>query len=195
MTSLEKTSQPSRPIQLANFALSQTAWFAAVLGAAHRMPLPGTAVVLAVIGWHLAASARPTVEVRLILLVSLIGFFAESVNTLLGNVAYPSGQPFMDFAPYWIVALWALLAIALNVTLRWLRHRTWLAAGLGAVLGPISFSSGVRLGGAEFVHPTAALVTLACVWALLLPAVVRLSIHFDGVAVPEPIHVHAHTHV
>ena len=161
-----------------------------MLGAAHRMPLPGTAVVLAVIGWHLAASARPWREARLIVLVALIGFGAESINTLLGNVVYPSGQPVAGLAPYWIVALWALLAIALNVTLRWLRHRTWLAAGLGAVLGPISFSSGVRLGGAEFVHAPAALVTLACVWAVLLPAVVRLSIHFDGVAV-----THAQPHV
>ena len=184
--------KPSRPMQIANFAFSQAGWFAAVLGAAHGMPLAGTAVVLLVIGWHLAVSARPSREVRLVVWVALIGFGAESINTLLGNVAYPSGQPFPSLAPYWIVALWALLAIALNVTRRWLRHRTWLAAGLGAVLGPMSFSSGVRLGGAEFVHPTAALITLACVWAVLLPAVVRLSIHFDGVAAPEPTDVHPH---
>ena len=182
-------------MQIANFAFSQVGWFAAVLGAAHGMPLPGTAVVLAVIGWHLAVSARPATEVRLIVLVALVGFAAESVNTLLGYVAYPSGQPFPGLAPYWIVALWALLSIALNVTLRWLRHRPWLAAGLGAVLGPVSFSSGVRLGGAEFVHPTAALITLACVWAVTLPAIVRLSIHFDGVAVPEPTHANADPHV
>ncbi|MGJ7578713.1 DUF2878 domain-containing protein [Variovorax sp. RHLX14] len=184
--------RPSRRVQIANFALSQLGWFAAVLGAAHGMPLPGTVLVLAVIGWHLAVSARPSTEIRLVVLVGLVGFAAESINTLLGNVAYPSGQPFASLAPYWIVALWALLAIALNVTLRWLRDRTWLAAGLGAVLGPVSFSSGVRLGGAEFVHPAAALVTLACVWAVLLPAIVRLSIHFDGVAVPEPIDVQPH---
>ena len=182
MTSLEKPSQPSRPVQLANFALSQAAWFAAVLGAAHRMPLPGTAVVLAVIGWHLAASARPTVEVRLILLVSLIGFFAESVNTLLGNVAYPSGQPFMDFAPYWIVALWALLAIALNVTMRWLKRRLWLAALFGAIGGPAAFSAGVGLGGAEFVHKTPALITLVCIYAVAMPLLVWLSNRFDGVS-------------
>ncbi len=175
-------------MQIANFAFSQVGWFAAVLGAAHLFPLAGTAVVIAVIGWHLAVSARPAAELRLVLAVALIGFVAESVNTMLGNVSYPSGQPDARFAPYWIVALWALLGIALNVTLRWLRHRTWLATGLGAVLGPISFSSGVRLGGAEFVNPTAALVTLACVWAVLLPTIVRLSIHFDGVAVPESTH-------
>ncbi|MDB5878927.1 MAG: hypothetical protein JWQ41_2341, partial [Variovorax sp.] len=44
------------------------------------------------------------------------------------------------------------------------------------------------------VHPTAALITLACVWAVLLPAIVRLSIHFDGVAAPEPIDVRPHVH-
>lgn len=182
------TPAPTRPVQVANFALSQTAWFAAVLGAAHGFPLAGTAVAMAVIGWHLAVSARPSREARLVLLVALVGFAAETVVVSLGNVVYPSGQPDPRLAPYWIVALWALLGIALNVTLRWLRHRPWLAASLGAVAGPASFASGVRLGGAQFVHATAALVTLACIWAILLPLVVRLSIHFDGVAVPEPRH-------
>jgi hypothetical protein len=99
-----------------------------------------------------------------------------------GNVSYPSGQPDPRLAPYWLVAMWGLLAIALNVTLRWLRGRWLLTAILAAVAGPASFASGVRLGGASFVHATPALLTLACVWALAMPALLRLSMRFDGVA-------------
>jgi hypothetical protein len=175
-------------MQLANVAVSQLAWFAAVLGAASHRPLAGTLCVAAAIGWHLAVSARPAREAWLVLLACGLGLAVETWTALQGHVAYPSGQPFAALPPYWMVALWGLLAIALNVTMRWLRGRAWLAAGLGAVVGPMAFSAGVRLGGAQFLHPTAALATLAVVWAVALPLLVRLSMHFDGVAEPEAPH-------
>jgi hypothetical protein len=91
-----------------------------------------------------------------------------------------------------MVALWGLLGIALNVTLRWLKHRPVLAAVLGAVAGPLSFLSGVRLGGAAFVDRTPALVTLACTWAVLMPVLMALSDRFDGVvASPSKADAHA----
>jgi len=181
-------ARPTRTIQFTNFVVFQAAWFAAVLGAAHRSPLWGTAGVVAAIAWHLAVSARPAQEARLVGIACLIGLLVESANAWLGNVAYPSGQPDPHFAPYWMVALWGLLAIALNVTMRWLKGRYWLAALLGAVAGPASFASGVKLGGAEFMHAGPALVTMAFTWGLLMPALMWLSMHFDGVAVPEPAH-------
>jgi len=179
---------PPRGRLLANFVVSQLAWFAAVLGAAHHRPVVGTLCVVAAIGWHLAVSARPAREARLVLAACLLGFVVETAMVLQGHVAYPSGQPDARFAPYWMVALWGLLAIALNVTMRWLRPRLWLAAALGAVVGPAAFASGVRLGGAQFVHAVPALVTLALVWGLLLPILVHLSVRFDGVHPAEASH-------
>ncbi|MGJ7520650.1 DUF2878 domain-containing protein [Variovorax sp. LT1P1] len=180
---------PTRAVQWTNAVLFQCAWFAAVLGAAHDRPLLGTACVAAVIAWHLAVSARPAQEAWLVALLCLIGVVVESAIVRQGHVAYPSGQPVASLAPYWIVALWGLLAIALNVTMRWLHGRLLLAALLGAVLGPLSFSSGARLGGAQLLHPTEALTTLAVVWAVLMPLLVILATRFDGVAVPETARV------
>jgi hypothetical protein len=84
-----------------------------------------------------------------------------------------------------MVALWGLLAIALNVTMRWLKGRYWLAALLGAVAGPASFASGVKLGGAQFIDTVPALLTMAFTWGLLMPALMWLSMRFDGVLAPE----------
>jgi hypothetical protein len=179
---------PTRAIQLSNLVVFQLAWFAAVLGAAYQLPLVGTACVVAAIGWHLAVSARPAREAQLVALACLAGFVIETALVQRGDVTYPSGQPVPYLAPYWMVALWGLLAIALNVTMRWLRPRPWLACVLGAVVGPLSFASGVRLGGAEFVHAQSALLTLALVWAVLMPVLVRLSVRFDGVGAAEPSH-------
>ncbi len=182
----EASGAPTRALQLANFIVFQAAWFAAVLGAAHRIPLWGTACVVAAIGWHLGVSARPALEARLVGIVGLIGFVVETAIVWQGHVRYPSDQPDAGLAPYWMVALWGLLAITLNVTLRWLKRRPVLAAVLGAIAGPASFASGVRLGGAQFIATTPALLTLAASWALLMPLLMWLSDHFDGVVAVEP---------
>ncbi len=182
----ETSGAPTRALQLANFIVFQAAWFAAVLGAAHRIPLWGTACVVAAIGWHLGVSARPAREARLVGIVGLIGFVVETAIVWQGHVRYPSGQPDAGLAPYWMVALWGLLAITLNVTLRWLKRRPVLAAVLGAIAGPASFASGVRLGGAQFIATTPALLTLAASWALLMPLLMWLSDRFDGVVAVEP---------
>jgi hypothetical protein len=177
---------PSRARQLANFAVFEAAWFACILGVAHGRPLWGTAAVGAAIAWHVALSARPATELALAVLLGAIGLVVESLAVAQGHVAYPAGQPVAWLAPYWMVALWSEFAIALNVTLRWLRRRPWLAAALGAVFGPLSFLGGVRLGGARFVDEPAALATLAVMWAALMPLVMALSNRFDGVTDPRP---------
>ena len=176
---------PTRGVQLANFIVFEAAWFAAVLGAAHQVPLWGTTCVIAAIAWHLGVSARPAPEAVLVGLACVIGLVVETAVAMQGHVAYPSGQPVAGLAPYWMVALWGELAIALNVTMRWLKGRWWLAALLGAIGGPAAFSGGVELGGAVFIDKTAALATLACIYAVAMPLLVWLGTRFDGVSVPE----------
>ncbi len=182
---LRAPSAPSRSRQLANFVVFDAAWFACILGVAHGRPLWGTAAVVAAIAWHLAISARPATELALVASLCMIGLVAESLVVAQGHVAYPAGQPVAWLAPYWMVALWGEFAIALNVTLRWLKRRPLLALVLGAVFGPLSFLGGVRLGGARFVDEAPALITLAVMWAVLMPLVMALSDRLDGVAPPE----------
>ena len=176
---------PSLARRLVNFAVYEAAWFACIFGVAHGRPLWGTAAVGAAIAWHVAISARPAAELALIVILCAIGLVAESLVVAQGNVAYPAGQPVAWLAPYWLVALWGEFGIALNVTLRWLKRKPWLAALLGAVFGPLSFMGGVRMGGARFVDEPAALVTLVLMWAVLMPLVMWISDRFDGV-VPTP---------
>ena len=176
----------SRAAVIASFVVFQVAWFAAVLGAAHRWPALGTACVAAAVALHVASARRPREELAFVIAVIFGGFLVESLVVLQGHIVYPSGQPVAWLAPYWIVALWALLATAPNVTLRWLKGRPLLAALLGAICGPASFLAGVRLGGASFVDAKSALVTLALSWAVLMPALMALSTRLDGYALAPP---------
>lgn len=178
--------RPTTAIKLANFVVFQLAWFAAVIGAARGAPLLGIASVAVAIGWHLMVSERALPEACLVTLAMALGLGIETLQLSAGTIVYASSAPHAVLAPAWIVSLWGLFAMALNVTLRWLRHRGWLAVLLGAVCGPLSFASGVRMGAARFVETRPALLILALAWAVALPLLVWLSIRFDGVA-PEAL--------
>ena len=179
-------ARPTRMMQFWNLVVVHIAWFAAVLGSAHRMPVLGTAVVLASIGWHLAVSARWRSEAKLVGAALLIGLVVESAMAPMDVVTFTSGQFAPRTAPYWMVSLWGMLGMTLNVTMRWLKGRWLLAAIAGAVVGPLSYVSGVDLGAAKFVDENAALVILVVVWAVLMPSLMWISDRWDGVLVTHP---------
>lgn len=170
---------------ITNIVLFQAGWFACVLSAAHGQPWIGPGVAAAVVAWHTLRAARPAEEIKLIAIAVLIGAVGDSLLVMLGWIAYPSGTLIAGAAPHWILALWALFATTLNVSLRWLKQRLLIAALLGAVCGPLSYWAAARLGAAAFVNPMAVVIALAVGWALIMPALMMLTRYFDGVSVPR----------
>lgn len=177
---------PTRAAVLANFAVFQATWFAAVFGAKSCIPLWSVFCVVCAVLWHLGRTYSPAREARLVAAVTLVGFLVETVSGVFGYVSFPScGDVPGWWPPYWLVAMWALLSICLNVSLRWLRGRWLLASALGAFGGPVSFAAGARLGAARFVETVPALLLIATTWALVMPVLVWLSMHLDGVSRPK----------
>ena len=113
----------------------------------------------------------------------LIGSVWDSLLVALGWISYPSGTLLSGTAPHRIVALWALFATSLNVSMRWLQSRFALAALLGAVCGPLSYWAALRLGAVEFVHPARAMAALSLGWPLITPALMLLAQRHDGITV------------
>jgi len=167
---------------LLNFILFQLGWFACVLGAATRQPLLGFGSAFLIIGWHLWRAPHPAREGTLLLLAMLIGAIWDSLLVWLGLLQYPAGMLLPGTAPYWIVAMWALFASTLNLSLRWLKRYRLLPILLGASAGPLAYFAGSRLGALSFTQPVPALIVLALGWAVLTPMLLRLSIRFDGYA-------------
>jgi hypothetical protein len=170
----------TRRHQIVNFVLLEAGWFAVVFGAAQGHAALGSATAALIVGGHLAIAPRPVVEFRLVAAVLALGLVFDSLALQTGWVSYVTGESVGSLVPYWMLALWALFATALNVPLRWLKRRWWLAALLGAVAGPASYAAGVKLGAASFADPTAAIVMLAIGWAAVMPALMALSMRFDG---------------
>jgi hypothetical protein len=166
-----------------NFVLFQAGWFACVLGAAHGRDGWGVLAAGAIVARHVAWAPRPRRALALVAGTAAIGACWDSTLGLGGSLvfrsAWPAAWPAL-LAPAWILALWALFATTLNVSLRWLRGRGLVAAALGAVCGPLTYLGGARLGAATLVQPLQAIVLMAVGWAVLMPVLVRLARRCDG---------------
>ncbi len=168
---------------LGNVLAFQVGWFACVLGGAHGLPWVGPLAAVVIVGWHLSRAARPRQELRLILAAGLAGALLDSLLVAVGLTRYPSGTLIPHAAPYWIVAMWLLFATLPNVSLRWLKGRSGLAAMLGLLGGPLAYYGGAQLGGVVFPRGTgSALVALAVVWGLATPTLMAASRRWDGMA-------------
>ena len=164
-----------------NAALYQAGWLACTLGTAHGLPWAGPVAAVAIIAWHLARARQAALELRLVLAAACGGLLFETALLQSGWIAYPGGS-MGDLAPLWMVALWALFATSLNVSLRALRDRPLLAAVIGAVGAPAAYYAGERLGAIDLVATTPAHVAIAAGWAIATPALFRVARRFDGYA-------------
>lgn len=166
-----------------NFVACQLAWSACVLGGANGRPLAGALVAAAVIGLHLLLARRALPEALLIVTASVIGLVWDSALIAIGLFSYPSGTLVPGLAPYWMIALWAVFATSLNLSMGFLKGRLWLAALVGGIGGPVSYLAGGRLGGLEMSDPVLALGAQALGWAVLLPVLTHLAARWDGCSV------------
>ena len=167
---------------LINISAFKIGWLSSVIGGAQQMPWLGPAVVFAAIAIHLTRAQRPSSELMLIVSCGLIGTFFDSALVAAGWVTFPSGMFSDTLAPYWIITMWMLFATTINMSMRWMRGRPWLAAAFGLVGGPLAYYAGHRIGGIVFVNETAALAMLAIGWAVMMPVLMRIGETLDGIS-------------
>ena len=144
---------------LANAGLFQLGWFACVLGGNSLWLVLAGAALMA----HLLWISRSMAEVRLVLAVCLLGTAVDSLLLNAGVFAFK--QPGF-LIPFWLVVLWALLAITLNHCLAWTAKPLWRAILLGAISGPLSYYAGQRLGAVQFP---------LCLWPTLAGLILLLA--------------------
>ena len=167
-------------IYVLNFVAFQIGWFSSVYGGAQQMPWIGPVAVAGALWLHFKLAQRPSAELILVLCCALIGCVFDSALVAMGWVQYSSGLFSDSAAPYWIITMWMLFATTLNVSMRWLRGRQWLAAFFGLIGGPVTYLAGQKLGGIILVDQTAALLALGLGWAAMMPVLLWLSTTFDG---------------
>ncbi|WP_316665817.1 DUF2878 domain-containing protein [Ralstonia psammae] len=159
----------------------QAGWFVCVLSAAWDAAWLGIVFVAVLLVLHLRQARHPYLELRLVLWVVAIAAPWETLLIRTGLIAYPHGALWVGLVPPWLLALWVLFAIQVNVLFRWLRGRWWLAMLLGAIAGPLSFRAGAALGAAHIPDMATTLSVLAVGWAIWMPLLVWMGERSDGI--------------
>jgi hypothetical protein len=140
-----------------------------VLGASWQHPWIGLAIALGLIGAHLALSSERSIEIRLVLLATLVGAVVEMFQVAAGTYRFASGTLSDALPPPWLLAMWAQFATTFRFSLRTVIRRPMPAAIVGAAGGPLAFLAGERLGALTLLPPlSAGLLRLSITWAVAL---------------------------
>lgn len=145
----------------------QAAWWACALF--------GDSGALLAFAWllgHLGLHPRRLFEMRVVLAAGTIGCLVDVALSTSGWLVFSTSSGHL---PFWLIVLWGCFAATLNNSLKFLQGRLYLAALLGGIGGPLSYYAGAELGRLGFGSTLTSLLVLAAVWALLLPALLKLA--------------------
>ncbi len=169
----------------ANVIGNQLVWLCAVVGAGQGLRWPALLAAAIYVASQLMLSARPMVELKLLVVAVLCGLVVDGVAGGSEQVVYAAAWPARWLAPVWILALWAAFAMTLTVSLKVLQRRLWLAALLG-LIAPLAYISAARGWAAvQFPAPSwQGVAVLAVGWAIALPLLATCARHWQRGTAP-----------
>lgn len=126
--------------------------------------------------WHYRTSKHAKVDFILVIIAVVLGTAVDTFNIHIGVLTYEAAWPSHNLAPFWIMVLWANFALIMNGALRWLQGRYLLAASIGAVIGPLGYTLGVKLGTASYASDKLEFfITTGLTWAVALPLLLYVA--------------------
>jgi hypothetical protein len=149
---------------LVNLILFQAAWFSAALYNAQA-----AVMILLLLVVHFWLSPQKKTDLTSLLLVP-IGVIADKSLMVLG--VFDAGE---SLFPLWLVLLWCMFILSLSHSLHWVTKLSlpWQTL-FGSLGGGGSYWAGIQAGALSSDLPRLWLVlSLLCVWALLLPLIIR----------------------
>jgi uncharacterized protein (TIGR03382 family) len=140
------------------------------------LPWLGPIVVAAFATVFVAVTRPHAGAAQLLLVAGLLGLVVDGGLVAGGVLAFtkPAGGP--AFVAPWMIALWVAFATTLPWSMSFLSERILLAAILGAILGPLAYVAGARLGAVTIgASLSRSLGAIAVGWGIALPALVLAS--------------------
>ena len=172
---MTRTSKP-----LLDFVIYQAAWFACVLLSRDGRPWLGAGAMLIFVFAHFVADwEKRSGDLAPVLISGIYGFFTDSFLAASGLLSFTQTTLPIGPSPLWMIALWLGFGATLNSSMTWLNRNVGISALTGAVVGPLAYGGGVRLGLIVMgPNPEWTYAALAIQWVIalsLLPAVASAS--------------------
>lgn len=149
----------------------QLVWWVSAFGAATGAGTPGVTASAAFVALQTASGERPTTIWLPAAAAAVLGLCTENILVAHELVRYAAPWPGADYAPAWIVALWAAFGTTVCTVRKALGYRPYLnGAALGAALGPASYLAGAGIGALKLGEPSVtSLLSIAVLWGVALP--------------------------
>ena len=150
-----------------NAAWFQSTWFCTVLGGDTLLPLAVGLLLL-----HLFLVRNTWEELLQLSTLAAIGISVDATLSATGIFQFPRDA----LVPLWLCCLWLGFATTLTRSLAYLGSRPLLVAAAGAVVFPLNYWAGHRLGAVDFPQGlNTTLGVMALCWACVLPAMYKVA--------------------
>ena len=170
---------------LLNVVFFQALWLASVGGAGRGYWWLGLPVLGVFLVYHFAVSSCRTADAQLLAISVVLGFIADSVLLQLGLLRFEQPNPWANFAPLWIVTLWAGFALTLNHSMSFFQTRPIAAVLFGFFGGPLAYYVAANVWKAAIftAPPLHVYGALALVWAIMTPLLLKIGLNLQRQAV------------
>ncbi len=163
-----------------NAVIFDLAWLVNVMPAGQGLTWYGPLFSMCWLLFHMAYyPLKRLSDLRLCIIAALIGYAADSLLVISDMMSFPQHAQLGGPSTLWMVALWINLALTLNHSLIWLRHRYLLAAILGAIAAPLAYLAGNKLGAITLEDGYVSLLSIGLMWMMAMPLLVWLAAIFN----------------
>jgi hypothetical protein len=162
---------------LINVVFFQAVWLLCVGGAGKGYWWVGLPVMALFALYHFASTPWKKADAYLLLISVALGAIADSAMIWSGLLRFEQAVPFTQFAPIWILTLWAGFALTLNHSMSFFQNRTGLAMLFGLIGGPLAYWvahkvwKAVQFGASDWIVYT----VLAIIWAIMTPLLLQIG--------------------
>ncbi|WP_370978556.1 DUF2878 domain-containing protein [Agaribacterium sp. ZY112] len=162
------STKKSISLLLLNILGFNLVWFACIF-------LGNTALIPALLflGLHLYLQTQLLIELKVVVLLGLLGFLIDSLLALVGVFVFDQQAV---FAPFWLLLLWFCFAATLRHSLAVFAKNLAVACAFGGIGGALSYFSAKELGAVSFAYSDVSMaVALSLLWAVKFPFLLHLS--------------------
>lgn len=113
---------------------------------------------------HLYFYGRKNHELRLVLIITLLGVFVDSLLQYFTVFVFENNT----HIPLWLITLWACFAATICHSLNFLSRHKALQLLVGGLLAPLSYIAGYKLNAVDFTLPISmTYLILSFIWAVM----------------------------